>query len=143
MLWIRNGCILFCNNSKFSIALECLLYVSFHLGYRQQSAKKTISKHMRWSNVTSHSLLVGNTHCVLLKHYYSVDFPWWFDRKISFFSLLRKTWKLEKKSCQMTICKSAICDLTEKLLPSNFVVFKSIWRPNAWMDTLEISFLLN
>ena len=29
-------------------------------------------------------------HCVLLKHYYSVDFPWWFDRKISFFSLLSK-----------------------------------------------------
>ena len=37
------------------------------------------------------------SHCVLLKHYYSVDFPWWFDRKISFFSLLSKTWKLEKE----------------------------------------------
>ena len=41
-------------------------------------------------------------HCILLKQYYSVDFPWWFDRKTSFFSLLSKTWKLEKKSCQMT-----------------------------------------
>mgnify|MGYP007048914558 CR=1 FL=1 len=30
-------------------------------------------------------------HCVLLKHYYSVDFPWWFDRKCSFFCLLSKT----------------------------------------------------
>ena len=27
-----------------------------------------------------------SAHCSLLKHYYSVDFPWWFDRKISLFS---------------------------------------------------------
>ena len=35
--------------------------------------------------------LGANTHCVCLEHYYSVDFPWWFDRKISFFSFLCKT----------------------------------------------------
>jgi hypothetical protein len=39
-------------------------------------------------------------------------------------------------------CNTAICDLTEKLLASYFVIFKSIWRPNAWMDPLEICFLL-
>ena len=54
------------------------------------------------------------THCVLLKHYYSVDFPWWFDRKISFFSLLSKT-------CEMAECKATLCDLTEKLFVSNFI----------------------
>ena len=56
----------------------------------------------------------------------------------------------EKISCFISIaklvkwqrCKTAICDLTEKLLASNFVIFKSIWRPNAWMDPLEICFLL-
>ena len=55
-----------------------------------------------------------NAHCVLLKHYYSVDFPWWFDRKISFFSLLSKT-------CEMAECKATLCDLTEKLFVSNFI----------------------
>ena len=33
----------------------------------------------------------ANPHCFLLEHYYSVDFLRWFDRKISFFSLLSKT----------------------------------------------------
>ena len=33
----------------------------------------------------------SNSHCVRLEHYYSVDFPWWFDREMSFFSLLSKT----------------------------------------------------
>jgi hypothetical protein len=51
------------------------------------------------------------THCVLLKHYYSVEFPWWFDRKISFFS----------KTCEMAKCKATLCDLTEKLFVSNFI----------------------
>ena len=31
-----------------------------------------------WMRIGSYK----NAHCVLLKHYYSVDFPWWFERKI-------------------------------------------------------------
>ena len=38
------------------------------------------------------------THCVLLKHYYSVDYPWWFDRKIcrGFFHFT--IWWLKRKN---------------------------------------------
>ena len=32
-------------------------------------------------------------HTVLLKHYYSVDFPWWFDRKIFFSFYSKSKWK--------------------------------------------------
>ena len=32
-------------------------------------------------------------HCVLLKHYYSVDLPWWFDRKIFFSFYSKSKWK--------------------------------------------------
>ena len=31
------------------------------------------------------SILLDTAHYVLLEHYYAVDFPWWFDRKIRFF----------------------------------------------------------
>ena len=57
----------------------------------------------------------GNTgsHCVLLKHY-SVDFLWWFDRKIcrlfSFFSMVIKKEKLVK----WQELKTALCNLTKK-----------------------------
>ena len=36
-------------------------------------------------------------HCVLLEHYYSVDFPWWFDRKISFLSKSADNMMIGKK----------------------------------------------
>ena len=85
-------------------------------------------------------------HCVLFKHY-SVDFPWWFDRKTSIFSLLSKTWKLKKKSCQMTEiqnctlwfdrknCFCWTCQLV--ILDWDFI---SIWKPNPCKDPLEKKF---
>ena len=39
-----------------------------------------------------------NAHCVLLKHYYSVDFPWWFDRKLSILkSNVKNSWNQSVK----------------------------------------------
>ena len=63
--------------------------------------------------------LKDTAHCVLLKHYYSVDFPW-FDRKICFLSLFSKTWKLEKKVVKWQKFKTALCNLTEKWFLLNF-----------------------
>ena len=63
-------------------------------------------------------------HCVLLEHYNSVDFPWWFDRKISFLVSLAKpliTWWLEKKVVKWQKFKTSLCNLTEKLFLLNFV----------------------
>ena len=58
--------------------------------------------------------------------------------KISCFISLAKLVKWQK-------CKTAICDLTEKLLASGLNLtqtFKLIWKPNAWMDLHEIKNLL-
>ena len=80
--------------------------------------------------------LGANTHCVCLEHYYSVDFPWWFDRKISFFSFLCKTaynMMIGKKNVvKWQKFKTTLCDLTEKLfqLAGLDWDFKSIWKPN-------------
>ena len=75
-------------------------------------------------------------HCGLLKYYCSVDFIWWFDRKISFFSLVIKNSLNDRiQNCILWFDKKT-------LLPSNFVsvqIFKLICRPNAWMDSLEIN----
>ena len=57
-------------------------------------------------------------HCVLLKHYYSTDFPWQFDRKMTKPLI---TWWLEKKVVKWQKFKSALCNLTQKLLLLNFV----------------------
>ena len=54
-------------------------------------------------------------HCVLLKHYYSVDFPWWFDRQ-----------------------KNASVEFRQ-----HAQIFKLIWRSNPWMDPLEKNILLH
>ena len=78
------------------------------------------------------------THCVLLKHYYSVEFPWWFDRKISFFS----------KTCEMAKCKATLCDLTEKLFVSNFIRWPNLqiilevksMDESSWKKIYYISF---
>ena len=53
-----------------------------------------IFKHLKL-NCFNH--LTTKTHCVLLEHYYSVDFPWWFDRKISFLSKTADNMMIRKK----------------------------------------------
>ena len=72
-----------------------------------------IFKHLKL-NCFNH--LTTKTHCVLLEHYYSVDFPWRFDRKISFFSLLSKT---AEKLVKWQKVKTGLCDLMKKWLPQN------------------------
>ena len=70
-----------------------------------------------------------STHCVFLEHYYWVDFPWWFDRKMSFFSFLCKT------AYNMMIGKKMLSnDRNSKL---HFV----IWQKNcfSWQIWTEIS----
>ena len=46
-----------------------------------------------------------------------------------------------KKLVKWQKFKTALCDLTKKLLPLNFVSFKSIWKPNPWMNPLERNLL--
>ena len=65
-----------------------------------------------------YSLRSHISHCVLLKHYYSTDFPWQFDRKMTKPLI---TWWLEKKVVKWQKFKSALCNLTQKLLLLNFV----------------------
>ena len=60
-----------------------------HHSYVVISREKSTSTRIVAGATTS--CATTRSHCVLLEHYYSVDFPWWFDRKISFFSLLSKT----------------------------------------------------
>ena len=95
---------------------------------------------LEWNLSLLHSSCIHNwghisqpysyVHCVLLKHYYSVDFPWWFDRKNCFTKTANEMmiffpvkWQILKLTWQK--CKTALCGLTEKLLVSNF-----IGRPN-------------
>ena len=59
-----------------------------------------------------------NAHGFLLEHYYSKDFPWQFDRKMTKPLI---TWWLEKKVVKWQKFKSALCNLTQKLLLLNFV----------------------
>ena len=54
-------------------------------------------------------------HYVFLEHYYSVDFPWWFDRQ-----------------------KNASVEFRQ-----HAQIFKLIWRSNPWMDPLEKNILLH
>ena len=88
----------------------------------------------------------GSSHCVLLELYYSTDFPWQFDRKMTK-SLI--TWWLEKKVVKWQFFKSALCNLTQKLLLLNFVSMQFLTEisnqsgsqipslPNPFMDPLE------
>ena len=64
--------------------------------------------------------------------------------KISFFSLLSKTWKLEKKSCPMTEIQNCTLWFDRKTVFVEFCQlevlewdFISIWKPNPCMDSLE------
>ena len=93
------------------------------------------------------SVLRCTSHCVRLKHYYSVDFTWG-QKKYSdtFFHLADFS---NPKTCEMTKIqncnlrfdeKSAsvkICQWTEIL-----GILESIWKSNAWMDPLEKKNLL-
>ena len=65
-------------------------------------------------------------HCGLLEHYYSVDFLWWFDRKISSFGLLSKT---DKKLVKWQNVNPALCHLIEKSAYVKFYQF-----PNLQID---------
>ena len=96
-----------------------------------------------------YSGLSSLAHYVLLEHNYSVDFPWWFDRKITFFSLLSKT--IDKiKLVKWQRFKTALCNLTKNCLRwilsalsldwDLAQIFKSIWKPNAWKKLYYISF---
>ena len=76
-----------------------------------------------------------STHYVLLEHYYSVDFPLWFDRK--FFALAYFE-KQQKKFVKLESERGYSNDLTDFLSFAEEVVlksvFKSTWRANPWMD---------
>ena len=77
-----------------------------------------IGKMSSWDPNLGLMLGLAVTHCVLLEHYYSVYFPWWFDRKISFFSVLEKnremtkiqncTLQFDEKTASVEFCQRAV-----------------------------------
>ena len=78
-----------------------------------------------------------NSHYVLLEHYYSVEFPWWFDRKN-----LHKILYLQilKKNCEIRV-KRRLLKWFERISLCEYFfhaskTFKLIWKPNAWIDSL-------
>ena len=82
------------------------------------------------------------THCVLLEHYYSVYFPWWFDRKNRFTKTANDndffSVKWQKLKLHLVISqKNCLC-----LTSLHDQIFKSFWKPNPWMNLLEFFFLL-
>ena len=88
-------------------------------------------------------------HCVLLKHYYSVDFPWWFDRKLVSLVSSAKLGNWKEKSCQMTEIQNCTLWFDRKTVSVEFCQlavldwdFISIWKPNPCMDPLEKKILL-
>ena len=74
--------------------------------------------------------VASNAHCVLLEHYYSVDFQWLFDRKNCFTKISNEMMKFfsvkwQKLKLHFVIShKNCLC-LT--LLDEK--IFKSFWKP--------------
>ena len=80
-------------------------------------------------------------HCVLLEHYYSVDFPWWFDRFFLRLPILKSNWKnswnLSVKKVTLLIWQIFFASAKESVLKNVSKTFKSNWRLNAWMDPVH------
>ena len=160
MIW-RFGCPMKLDTSSFSVKSESPVSHFCHLTSFAKETKETnfsvkSSWEVRWIIMFQKDVVCGlkmtfqcwilfititiqraTAHCVLLRHYYSVDFPRWFDRKISFFSLLCKTWKLEKKVVKWQKFKTALCDLTEKLFLLNFVSLQ-FWTEISYQSGSQI-----
>ena len=80
--------------------------------------------------------LLSHTHCVLLKHYYSVDFPW-FDIKLVSLVSSAKLGNWKKKVVKWQKFKTALCDLTEKLFLLNFVSLQ-FWTEISYQSGSQI-----
>ena len=87
--------------------------------------------------------LLSHTHCVLLKHYYSVDFPW-FDIKLVSLVSSAKLGNWKKKVVPMTEIQNCTLWFDRKTVFVEFCQlevlewdFISIWKPNPCMDSLE------
>ena len=77
-------------------------------------------------------------HCVFLEHYYSVDFPCWFDRKLVSLVSSAKHVKCQNVKLPFVIWqKNWLC-----LTSLDDQIFKSFWKPNPWMNLLEKKILL-
>ena len=93
--------------SRYSELTDCFIFVQLsspvdlkqwvnsQVSWRTQNATPLIkvSLFLWWAGVDKNpnplwlvsdlpcAVFQSISHCVLLEHYYSVDFPWWFDRK--------------------------------------------------------------
>ena len=95
------------------------------------------------------NFVTPKSHYVLLKHYYSVDFQWWFDRKLVSLVSSAKLGNCKKKSCQMAEIQNCTLLFDRKTVSVEFCQlavldwdFISIWKPNPCMDPLEKKILL-
>ena len=96
-----------------------------------------IGKMSSWDPNLGLMLGLAVTHCVLLEHYYSVYFPWWFDRKNCFTKTANDndffSVKWQKLKLHLVISqKNCLC-----LTSLDDQIFKSFWKPNPWMNLLE------
>ena len=86
------------------------------------------------------------THYIRLKHYCSLDFPLWFDRK-NLQRILHSS--ISKKIVKSDYKEGYFNDLTEFLFVFALFwkkhvskTFRLIWRPNAWMNPSNFCSLL-
>ena len=84
----------------------------------------------------------SRTHCVILEHYYSVDFPWWFHRNFFCLSIVKSNWKNSWNQSVKKVTQVIWQNCFAGALKNVSKTFTSIWRPNAWMDSLETKSLL-
>ena len=84
----------------------------------------------------------SRTHCVILEHYYSVDFPWWFHRNFFCLSIVKSNWKNSWNQSVKKVTQVIWQNCFAGALKNVSKTFTSIWRPNAWMDSLEKRILL-
>ena len=78
-----------------------------------------------------------SSHCVLLEHYYSVDFPWWFDRKNWFTKTANKMTMVKKELLNGKNLKLRILSVFGS--NSNCVSAKSAHLEAAYLKVLMYS----
>ena len=73
------------------------------------------------------------SHCVLLEHYYSVDFTWWFHRIFLCLSFLNSNWENLWNQSVKKVTQMIWQNFSVLALKNVSKTFKSIWKPNPWM----------
>ena len=83
-----------------------------------------------------------NAHCVLLRHYYSVNFPWWFDRKICRVQtkLVRSSFFVKLQSADLNFCHLTSFFFASIIPQSVFWSKSSNWSRGQTHDLILLNF---